>query len=384
MKRYFYIFFYVTFVFSTGLKAQDSLHAAKATKTSMLRDTLDNKTDVSHYLIDAKGFLPIPYIVTEPALGGFGLVVAPVFITPRKVEGVKGYIPPDITGGAAMYTVNGSWLVGAFRFGSFPKAKLKYRIGAFYASLNLSFYRNLPSVGEKSFDFNIKAAPIFFSLSRQIIKNGIYLGLKYNYSHTIVTPRFADSLPDFVTKKELHNTTAPVGIFLDWDRRNTIFTPDKGFVINLAYSMNASWTGSDFTYSEPGVTINWFIPIKNNWISGFRVESEHVFNTPPFYLEPAINLRGIPATRYQGVTTMVLETEQRYDLNFRWSVVGFGGLGKAIERDENFGQGQTVYNYGGGFRYLLARVFKLRAGIDIAKGPDSFGWYIVFGHNWNR
>jgi hypothetical protein len=55
-----------------------------------------------------------------------------------------------------------------------------------------------------------------------------------------------------------------------------------------------------------------------------------------------------------------------------------------LQRDEHFDEAQTAYNFGGGFRYLIARAFKIRAGIDVAKGPDSFGWYIVFGHNWNR
>jgi hypothetical protein len=55
-----------------------------------------------------------------------------------------------------------------------------------------------------------------------------------------------------------------------------------------------------------------------------------------------------------------------------------------MERNESFGDAETAYNFGGGFRYLIARLFGIRAGIDIAKGPDSWGWYIVFGHNWNR
>jgi hypothetical protein len=36
------------------------------------------------------------------------------------------------------------------------------------------------------------------------------------------------------------------------------------------------------------------------------------------------------------------------------------------------------------FGILLHDLFRIRAGIDVAKGPDSWGWYIVFGHNWNR
>ena len=55
----------------------------KKSKVSMF-DSLDHKLDMSDFLIDANGFIPIPIIVTEPALGGFGLGLAPVFITRRE------------------------------------------------------------------------------------------------------------------------------------------------------------------------------------------------------------------------------------------------------------------------------------------------------------
>jgi len=95
-------------------------------------------------------------------------------------------------------------------------------------------------------------------------------------------------------------------------------------------------------------------------------------------------MRGIPVQRYSGTRTAIIETEQRFDINNRWSILGFGGLGNATQEGENFGDGQTVYSVGTGFRYLLARIFKLRAGIDVAKGTGNWGYYIVFGHNWNR
>ena len=46
---------------------------------SILKDTLDGKLDFSRFLIeDPKGFIPVPFIITEPALGGFGLAVVPM------------------------------------------------------------------------------------------------------------------------------------------------------------------------------------------------------------------------------------------------------------------------------------------------------------------
>src|SRR4051812_11056063 len=49
---------------------------------STLRDTLDNKLDASHYLVNMNGFIPLPIIISEPALGNFGGALALIFISP--------------------------------------------------------------------------------------------------------------------------------------------------------------------------------------------------------------------------------------------------------------------------------------------------------------
>jgi hypothetical protein len=175
-----------------------------------------------------------------------------------------------------------------------------------------------------------------------------------------------------------------IGISETISSRNNFFTPDRGAILNINYGIDANWTGSDFDYQRLHSHLNYFMQIKSNWVSGFRFEYEQVFGAPPFYLLPSLSMRGVPAARYQGSTTGVIETEQRFDLDGRWSLVGFAGLGKAIMDNQTFDEAELVYNYGAGFRYLIARAFGIRTGIDIAKGPEDFGWYIVFGHNWNR
>jgi hypothetical protein len=37
----------------------------------------------------------------------------------------------------------------------------------------------------------------------------------------------------------------------------------------------------------------------------------------------------------------------------------------------------------GGFRYLMARRYGLRAGLDIARGPEDTVIYLAVGSNWN-
>jgi len=50
-----------------------SIHAVHGqNKKAIMKDTLDGKFDFSRFLVDAHGFIPVPFIITEPALGGFG------------------------------------------------------------------------------------------------------------------------------------------------------------------------------------------------------------------------------------------------------------------------------------------------------------------------
>jgi hypothetical protein len=109
---------------------------------------------------------------------------------------------------------------------------------------------------------------------------------------------------------------------------------------------------------------------------------QQAFNSPPFYLLPFIDMRGIPAARYQGMADALTEGELRWDFYRRWSVVGFGGAGKAFNGWNEFSEAELVYTYGTGFRYLIARKFGLRMGVDVARGPEQWAYYIIFGSSW--
>jgi hypothetical protein len=94
-------------------------------------------------------------------------------------------------------------------------------------------------------------------------------------------------------------------------------------------------------------------------------------------------LRGVQALRYQGERVAEMEAEIRWQIEPRYSVVGFAGAGsarssKATDRVESVTAG------GLGFRYLIARRYGLHLGLDVAGSADDHAVYVVFGNAWLR
>lgn len=97
---------------------------------------------------------------------------------------------------------------------------------------------------------------------------------------------------------------------------------------------------------------------------------------------PFIDLRGIPAARFQDENVAVLEAELRVDVTPRWSLVGFGGTGRAWGERMSFSRADKPWSGGLGFRYLIARRLGLYVGMDFAHSTVDNAFYIQLGNGW--
>ncbi|RFM27309.1 BamA/TamA family outer membrane protein [Deminuibacter soli] len=355
-----------------------------------LRDSADHGFDLSDYIINANGFVPVPIIITEPALGGFGGGLVPVFIKKRQpyMDSVKGQlkitpIAPDISGAMGAYTVNNTWMLGGFRSGTFIKARIKYLVGGGYANVNMSYYRTLPVLGEKEFKFNFRAVPIMLQAIKRIGYSHWYAGLKYLFLKTDATYKGDHLLPpDFVKDHDYKSLISQLGAIVELDNRDNVFTPNNGLKLHMDAIRSDNIFGSDYDFWHLNYYVYAYKQVAKKLVTGLRVDGQQSFGDQPFYVLPSIDMRGVEAGRYQGKADILSELELRWDLYKRWSMMLYGGGGKAFDAWKDFGDATWVYSYGTGFRYLLARKFGLRVGVDVAKGPDTWAYYIVFGSNW--
>ena len=244
----------------------------------------------------------------------------------------------------------------------------------------LNFTEIFTTIGERSFEFNMKTVPFSANLVKQINRSSWYAGLDYLFLKT----ELKNTNVDFNTPKEVNSIISRLGLLVDYDKRDNIFTPDKGFWLNSLVGASQDFFGSDYNYVLVNTAAFGYVPIAKNLTSGFRLEYQQVFGDAPFYLLPYVNMRGIPVMRYQGDVVALAETEWRWDFTSRYSLIAFGGVANAFSKQSDYENSVWKASGGMGARYLIARKLKLRMGVDVARGPEEWAYYIVFGTSWNR
>lgn len=364
-------------LFSLSITAQE--------KKSLFRHASDDKFDASNFLNSTVGFLPVPIIITEPAVGyGGGLVLAYFH---KKKDGDKRPLglSPTITFGGGAYTENGTWAAFLGHQGSYNKDNIRYLGFLGFVSPNLTFYGpGLGGITDKKYEFNMEGfvtlQEVLFRVKKEI---PLFAGLNYTYFNNNISFKTGIDVPGLdVFQGEITNTG--MHAVVEYDGRDNTLTPIKGIKSVIEVGKFAEFLGGDQDYWDLNFRTYGYVPVlKNKLFSSYRMQIQSTTDETPFYALPFISLRGIPALRYQGNNVLTLETEWRWNVYKRWSLVGFVGAGDAMENFSEFGQNIKAAG-GGGFRYFLAKDYGLHAGIDIAKGPEQWAWKFTIGSNWGR
>ena len=365
-----------------------------------LIDPMDGSLDAGKYLAEKKGVLPVPIIITEPAVG-YGLGVAAVFLhdpLAGKTEPGKEFEPnPDEAGklkppsASALfgaYTENNTLFVGGAHRGIWKDDTIRYTGALLEANVNMKFY-GLDSgnggLGNNPLQFNTKGTFLLQDITFRIKESDFFAGFKYTYLTTRNTFDTSSLLPGSgLPDVKFDSTSAGLGLLLQYERLDNTVTPGKGLRAEISMTDYGETWGGDSDFNKYRGLANFWIPASTNWVLGFRVDAEAIDgDDAPFYEYPFINMRGVPMMRYQGEETFVGEAEVRWDFTPRWSAIGFVGAG-AAKSDRGNGDDETVVSKGIGFRYLMARRFGMRAGIDVAWGPEDVAWYLQIGYAWSR
>jgi hypothetical protein len=371
-----------------GPAAADDVAATLAERWRSLAadlvDPQDGKFDASRFLERAAGFLPVPVVVTEPAVGYGGGLVA-LFVRPRREAGGEGYARPDLSAAGFVRTQNGTHLALAGDVSRWMEGRLRTLVGVAGGAINLDVYGlgATPGDAERAvrYTFDIRAAGA--QVDWQVAPSSPWsVGGRFVYADVRPKLRDAPVFPGLEDRTRVK--IAGPGVALIHDTRDTIFTPTRGTYAEAGLVVSDAAFGADVDFRRfNALAMGWW-PVAPNVTLGARADYLQASDGAPFYVRPFILMRGIPVMRYPGNRVVQAELEARWQFAGRWSVVGFGGAGLARLDEGPAARDRTAGAGGVGIRYELARKFGLHAGLDVARGPEETAVYLQVGSAWAR
>jgi hypothetical protein len=358
---------------------------AEERATDVFFDREDGALDASEWLLDRKGFLPVPIIITEPAVG-YGGGAALLFFRQsiREATSETGHVtPPDIFGGAAFGTQNGTYGAAVGGMFTFDNDRWRYRGGIGKPHVNLDFYGlgGPLDTGDRSIGYTLDG----WASSQQVLwrvgQSNHYLALRWLYLDLDSTFDQSQQRP-LLSEKEVTARSSGLGPSWEYDSRDNIFTPSRGVKVAVDSLFFGPGIGGDNSFQTYRAYTYAYTPFRDAFVFGGRLDGRAARGDVPFYQMPYIDMRGIPAVRFQDKNVGVVEAELRWNVTSRWALIGFLGAGRAWGREVDFTDASNEVAKGGGFRYLIARQLGVYMGADVAWGPEDTAFYIQVGSAW--
>lgn len=275
-------------------------------------DPQDGQFDLSYFLENPRGFLPVPIVVTEPAVG-YGGGGAGLFLRPRKEAGEEGWARPDISAVGGIATQNGTWAGFAGDASRFLDGRLRTLAGGGAGQVNLDFYglSDDPASLDRGVRYSLQFAAAVAQGNWQLApKSPWSLGVRYVYAR--VEPQLRDDrvFPGLADRVRV-TVSAPTAI-LEYDSRDNIFTPTRGIYAESAYLASRETLGASVDFERfDQVLIGWH-PLRHDFTLGANGTYSWSSDGTPFFLRPFVMLRGVPAMRYQGDQSASIEVEARW------------------------------------------------------------------------
>jgi hypothetical protein len=347
-------------------------------------DPDDGQFDMSEWLLDRRGFLPVPIIITEPAVGYGGGVAALFFRESIREASEKGkdagrYSPPDIYALGGALTENGTWLGFAGGMVQFANDQYRWRGRIARMSVNLDFYGPGGRLGPVG--YNLDGWGSVQHGMMRLGQSDVWLVARWNYADLKNRFDFENLVGQFGPIVRTSRASS-LGISLEVDTRDNFFTPSSGWTGSLEANFADPDLGSDTRFQTYRGYAFGYWPIGKSIVLGGRIDGRAAEGDVPFYILPFVDLRGVPAARLQDRRTGVIETEVRWNVTPRWAAIGFLGAGRAWGTFSDFSDGAGTVAKGFGFRYLIARRLGIYAGLDFAWSTQDRAFYIQVGNAW--
>ncbi|WP_428775289.1 BamA/TamA family outer membrane protein [Vibrio sp.] len=355
-----------------------------AVASNQFIDPVDGRLDASQFILDnAAGFLPVPIMITDPAvgMGGGGALLFFHESAERKARREAGEqvadVPASVSGLVGLSTENGTKVYGAFHSGNWLNDRVRYMGGLFKADVNLVY--NFPALGTDA-SINTEGNYFFQELDIRLGDSNVFFGAGYTYMNSVSTFTDMKDIEGEIPSPE--SKDADLSLKLTYDSRNNQIAPKTGTHAGLKWNGHRKTLGGDHNFNRYHAYVQNYQRLTDKWGLALRGDYKTLDGEAPFYSSPYVEMRGIAAMTMRNDNAALMEAELSYDIDDRWTVLTFAGIATAYDHQKNLRDANWSTTGGGGFRYLIARQLGITSGLDVAQGPKETALYIQFGSAW--
>jgi outer membrane protein assembly factor BamA len=291
-------------------------------------------------------------------------------------------VAPSVLGGFAWYAENGSYAYGLGGNLHLLDDDLRVKFGAGYMDVKYRYYGR----GEGQNDLGVyldilQEAPMYFGSASYRVWKKLYIGLGYIAGSVDTRPEIVTDESTFLDPTlslDIGAITIPIIV----DTRDHEQFPRHGWLMEGRTMLYRKGVGSDFDAETYMISVNRYLPMRDNDVLAFRGYFRTTGGNAPFFILSTFgggsDLRGYPSGRYRDKAMYALQGEYRWALNDSWIFTGFAGFGEVAPDFGSF-DGDYLPAAGVGARFVVSQKHRVSLSFDVAHGKDGTEYYFGVG-----
>jgi outer membrane protein assembly factor BamA len=208
----------------------------------------------------------------------------------------------------------------------------------------------------------------------------LFAGIRYRFDKMRIT----ESGPLLSSGKytgQNGGNVAGIGFLCQWDKRDFIYNPTKGFYLETEIFFNDKWVGSDYSYRRFSLDFAKYTRLAEDHTLALQIINAHNIGDPIFYDliffgSPRI-MRGYQDRRFLDRNMLVFQSEYRFPIYKRLQGVSFFSSGTVGSKYSDLFSNPYKFSYGGGLRYTLNQKDRVRLRLDYGLTPTEGGSFYL-------
>lgn len=220
---------------------------------------------------------------------------------------------------------------------------------------------------------------IKLSLLKKILSN-LSVGLEFEFeSNNVIEVEEDGQLASGEILGSEGGISSGIGALLNWDSRDNIFFPKRGFFFQFSAKLFGRTLGGDYIFSKYNLDFRKYLSLFSTHVLAFQGYIDVITGDPPLQILPRLGgqniMRGYYRGRYRDKNLVAFQIEYRMPVWKRIGLVGFLGFGDVSDKLRDFRLRSIRPTIGLGIRYQINREERMNVRLDIGFSKESSGVY---------